>query len=38
MLWPFARYLEDYDLELSILRDAGFEPTRFADPDARIEH
>jgi AraC-like DNA-binding protein len=38
MLWPFARYLEDYELELSILRDAGVDPATFADPDARIEH
>lgn len=37
MLWPFARCLKNYDLELSILRDAGVDPGMFADPDARIQ-
>jgi AraC-like DNA-binding protein len=37
MLWPFARCLKNYDLELSILRAAGVDPGTFADPDARIQ-
>lgn len=36
MFWPFARYLGNYERELSLLRDAGVELATFADPRARI--
>lgn len=36
MLWPFARYLGDFERELSLLRSAGVDAGMFADPDARI--
>jgi len=36
MLWPFARYLGDYERELELLRAAGFDVAVFADPGARI--
>jgi AraC-like DNA-binding protein len=36
MLWPFARFLGDYERELMLLRAAGFDDAVFADPDARI--
>jgi AraC-like DNA-binding protein len=36
MLWPFARYLGDYERELALLQAAGFDVAVFADPDARI--
>src|SRR5689334_12369233 len=36
MLWPFARYLGDFERELSVLRSAGIDAGMFADPDARI--
>lgn len=36
MLWPFARYLGDYERELALLRSAGIDAAMFADPDARI--
>jgi len=36
MLWPFARYLGDFERELSILRSAGIDAGMFADPDVRI--
>jgi AraC-like DNA-binding protein len=37
MLWPFARCLKNYDLELSLLAAAGVDLGTFADPDARIQ-
>ena len=36
MLWPFARYLGDYERELAILRDDGWDIASFVDPDARV--
>src|SRR5262245_39456707 len=36
MLWPFARYLGDFERELALLRSAGIDAAMFADPDARI--
>lgn len=36
MLWPFARYLGDFERELSFLRSAGIDAAMFADADARI--
>jgi AraC-like DNA-binding protein len=36
MLWPFARYLGDFERELSQLSSAGVDAAMFADPDARI--
>jgi AraC-like DNA-binding protein len=36
MLWPFARYLGDFERELSMLQSAGIDAAMFADPDARI--
>jgi AraC-like DNA-binding protein len=38
MLWPFARYLGDFERELSLLRAAGIDAAMFADSDARIPY
>jgi AraC-like DNA-binding protein len=36
MLWPFARYLGNYERELAIFREDGGDLSSFADPDARV--
>lgn len=36
MLWPFARFLGDYQRELALLSAAGFDAAVFADPEARL--
>ena len=36
MLWPFARYLGDYERELAIFCEDGGDVGSFADPDARV--
>lgn len=36
MLWPFARLAGDYEVELGIVKDAGWDIVKLGDPDGRI--
>lgn len=36
MLWPFARLAGDYEREVGIAKEAGWDIEKLADPDARI--
>jgi AraC-like DNA-binding protein len=38
LVWPFIRLMADLQTELAVLREAGIDIGRLADPDLRIPH